>query len=517
VRYIVSALFLTVVFGLLGSVRGEELPQFSPRELVVQADTVVRAAALEEFAPKRFRVLEVLRGTGLRVGDTLAFDDLAPHDLQIHEENLPPGQKPRLRRIAQALLFLAPPDDKGPQRRWRPALSGLRFWTEDGLVLVPEQLRNPGPYFMTVRPEADWDALVRQSRQDCLEFGRLMTLKGEGRPGPRCRALLGWVERHRAEFGSATNGWGHLEQDVFQWVLAAGGAEECWEAVRLYAELNRGAALPLRTPAFARSGGRERLLGVVVSEASLEGDRLRALTLLADRQTLWPETSLLPGRTLTEKEQTELIDCLVPLLKSQIPELRAAAARALHAASAPRDGALRQRETKRALPALVAAYRAERPGQARDDLAAAVHEIGGAEDWQGLTGNPRGLFGRLHDFGHRDGKLSFCLHLDTAGLSVYECPTYALERLDGAKVAETKTELLPVANLARSWNDGWDGSPYLLAEFALPALTPGTWRITVRGTAGKGKDKVKWAAEPRTFAVKPPMNGQGPAVISTDW
>jgi hypothetical protein len=321
------------------------------------------------------------------------------------------------------------------------------------------------------------------------------------------------VERHRADFGSTTNGWGNLEQDVFQWVLAAGGSEECWAAVRLYAELNHGAAPPLRSPAFARPDGRELLLGVAASEAGLEGDRLRALALLADRQTLWSESAPLTG-----KEQTELIDRLVPLLKSKRPPVRAAAARALHAASAPRDGALHQRETRRALAALVAAYRAEPPGQARDDLSAAVHGIGGADLWRELTGNPHGLFARLHDYGYRDGRLSFFLQLDAAGLSVYESPTFVLERLDGGKVADTKTELLPVTNLPRSWNDGWAGTPYLLADVPLPpGLKPGSWRITVRGTAGRGKDKVKWASEPRSFAVAAPKNGPGTEVISTDW
>jgi hypothetical protein len=500
---------------IFGAARGEELPQFTPRELVVKAGTVVRAEALEDFAPKRFRVLEVLRGEELRVGDTLAFGDLAPHDLQIHEEDLPPGQKPRERRIAQALFFLGPPDDKGEKRRWRPLLSGLRFWTRDGVVLVPEQRKNPGPYLMVVRPEVDWDALVRQTRTDCLDYGRLMARKKLPLAGPRCRALLEWVEQHRADFGSATRGWGSIEQDVFQWVLAAGGAEECWAAVRLYADLNRGAVPPMHKAVFAQQGGRDLLLRVALSEETLEGDRLRALTLLADRQTLWAPASDSTVKPLTEKEQAELIDRLLPLLKAKSGVLRAAA-RTLQAASFPRDEALRERQTKRALAALVAAYRAERLGDVRDDLAAAVHEIGGPDHWQELTGNPRGLFARLHDFGIRDRRLSFFLHLNAGGLSVYESPTCVLEHLEGTKVKETKTETLAVKNLPRSWNDGWDGSPYLLAEITLPALPPGNWRITVRGTAGKEKDKVKWSSEPRTFTVKPPMNGPGTEVISTD-
>ncbi len=243
--------------------------------------------------------------------------------------------------------------------------------------------------------------------------------------------------------------------------------------------MNHGTVPPLNAPTFARPGGREQLLGVAAADGALESERVRALTLLANHRTLWPEAAELPGRVLTEKEQIELIDRLTPLLKAKSPMLRAAAARALHAASAPRDGALRGRWTKRALTALAAAYRAEPPGQARDELAAAVHEIGGPALWQELTGNPRGLFARLHDFAIYNRRLSFWLQLEAAGLSVYECPTYVLERLDGGKVAETRTEPLPVTNLPRSWNDGWDGSPYLLSEIPMPALAPGSWRITV--------------------------------------
>ncbi len=508
-RYSPSALFLTVAFGFLSGARGESLPHSTARELVVQAHTVVRAEAMDPLAAKRFRVLEVLRGDGLRVGDTLAYDDLGLHDLQIHEEGLPPGQKPAPRRVVQALLFLEAPAGKGAPQ---PVLSGLRFWTDDGAILVPEQRRNPGPYVLTVRREMDWDALVRRAREDCGAYSRLLAGKDLARPGRRCRALLEWVERHRAEFGSLSDGWGNLEQDVFQWVLAAGDVEDCWAAVQLYGELNLGAVPPLPTPAFARPGGRELLLGLALSEDQLEGDRVRALAILADPRTLWSEKPEVSCHLLTEREQNELIDRLIPLLKAKSAAIRAAAARALYAASPPPA-----RPTQRALAALTAAYRTEAPGPARDWIATATCAIGGVAHWQELTGNPRGLFVRLLDFGHQGGKVFFWIRLDGAGLSVHECPTLTLERLDGARVVEKKTEPLPVTNLPRSWDDGWNGTPYLLAEFPTGGLSPGTWRVTVRGTAGKDRDKVKWTAEPRTFAVKVPVPGAAPEVISSDW
>jgi hypothetical protein len=113
-----------------------------------------------------------------------------------------------------------------------------------------------------------------------------------------------------------------------------------------------------------------------------------APALLAHCQTLWTEGPEQSVRRLTEKEQEDLIDRLTPLFQVRSAAIRAAA-RTLHAASAPRDEALRQRQTKRALVALVAAYRREPPGEARDDLAAAVHAIGKDRDEVKWTAGPR--------------------------------------------------------------------------------------------------------------------------------
>src|SRR5207248_2732194 len=76
----------------------------------------------------------------------------------------------------------------------------------------------------------------------------------------RNRALLDWVERRRREFGGGlyldsgeepTSGWGSLEEDVFQWVFESRIATDSWSAVKLYAELNRGAVFQMRAPAAA--------------------------------------------------------------------------------------------------------------------------------------------------------------------------------------------------------------------------------------------------------------------------
>jgi hypothetical protein len=487
---------------LLGhALRAEELPHFTPRELVVQATTVVRATPLQPWAPRRFRVTEVLKGDGQRVGESVTLDDMAPHDWQVYEENLPPGHKPRQRRVVEALLFL------GPRPRLRPVLSGLRFLADDGAVFVPRQLRNPGGYFMAVRRDVDWDALGAKVRADCAAVRALAERRSLAVPAVRNRALLDWVRQHRRDFGGA-DGWGDLEQDVFAWVLAGGRPADAWEAARLYAELHDGAAVPLRSPAFASRPGRALLLGMGVDKDALEGDRVRALTLLADRQTLWPEPSAQrPGRVeeLATSEQADLIDCLVALLKEPGEGLRAAAARALLSASDPADGARSHRRIKRALPSLTAAYRAEAPGPARDDLAEAVCVLGGPDHWREVSGNAKGLRGRLRDFGRHEARAFFWLDVHTGGLAVFECPQLRLEWVakDG-RVVETREQALPAANLPRPWNEGWEGTPYLFVEFPVAALSEGTWRVSVTGTAGKGGDKVRWRAEPRMLLIPAP-------------
>jgi hypothetical protein len=497
---------------LLGTARAEELPHFTPRELVVQARNVVRGTPLEPLTPRRFRVTEVLKGDGLRIGESIALDELAPHDLQVYEENLPPGHKPRQRRIVEALLFL------GPRPRLRPVLSGLRFLADDGMVLVPQQLRNPGDYVMAVRRDVDWDGLVAKVRVDCAAVRTLEERKSLAVLAVRNRALLDWVQMHRRDFGGP-DGWGELEQEVFAWVLDSGRPADAWAAARLYAELHDGIAVPLRTPAFANRAGRALLLGVALDKGALEGDRVRALALLADPQTPWPEPSAeRPGRVeaLGAGEQADLIDRLVPLLKAPDERLRAAAARALLSASYPADGARAGRQTKRALAALTVAYRTEAPGPARDDLAEAVCVLGGPEHWRQVSGNPKGLRGRLRDFGRHEGRAFFWLDLHTVGLAVFERPQLRLERVEkDGKVVETKEQPLPVANLPRPWKDGWEGTPYLLVEFPVGSLAAGTWRVTVAGTAGKGADKVKWLAEPWTLVIPPSPPEGGP--IGSSW
>ena len=143
---------------------------------------------------------------------------------------------------------------------------------------------------------------------------------------PPQRSAAGLGRRRRREFGGGlgmgdgeepTFGWGSLEQDVFQWILESRIPEDCWAAVKLYAELNQGAnprwkpRRSARGPGGAVAGrrpGRGRLVGPSGACAA---------ELLALPRTLWPpRAERQPDvEPLDEKEQTALIDGVTPLLK----------------------------------------------------------------------------------------------------------------------------------------------------------------------------------------------------------
>src|SRR5437588_12759385 len=88
--------------------RAKDLPTYSVRELAIRATNVVLAEPLDPVEPTRCRVLEVLRGAGLRAGDRLTLADVSPHELRSYQEGPAPARKLRPRRISQVLLFLGP-------------------------------------------------------------------------------------------------------------------------------------------------------------------------------------------------------------------------------------------------------------------------------------------------------------------------------------------------------------------------------------------------------------------------
>jgi hypothetical protein len=514
-RSSVPALLLALV--AVPGVFAKPLPTLSARRLTIHAQTVVLASPSKPTAPTRFRVLEVFRGQGLKPGDTPAIEP-GMHDLDVYQDGmvLPEDRC----HVEQALLFLGPNCGTPEQPRFEPVPSGLRFWTREQTLLIPRQVRNPGRYVMVAAGEANWPGLVRQVRLDSAAVDQLQHARDLPPSRQRTRALLAWVERHRHDFGMAispgrldgTQGWGELETEVFRWVLESGEPAECWAAVRLYAELNRGAVPPLPGPSFGSPEGQTLLRDIALAGDALEADRVRALGLLADSRTLWagPLQDHRKVRPLTQKEQDELLDRLVPLLTARSASLRGAAARTIRCVSRPEVVSDEHPPTQRILPALVKAYQAEAPGAARDELAEAAWTVGGPERWQKLSGNSAGVLVLLRDFGRRDDQAYFWLELKPCGRSVHECPTLVLERQGAGKAAKPKEVALPVSNSpARLWEQGWAGGSLLLVQFPVAGLEPGTWRVSVRGTIGSGSAKEKWTAEPKLLVIEAPRESGG--------
>jgi hypothetical protein len=499
---------LVAVGALLGlplTVRADEVPSYSLRELALRADTIVLADALTPIRPTRFHVRAVLRGRGAREGEMLTFADMGPVRVESFDPPSLPREGPRPRRINQALLFLEPSTRGANRRQPRLVPSGLRFVTIDQRVLVPSEGQGR-ELKMVVAPSGDWSSLLVRVKTDVASLEQLDHARRLARPSARARSLLAWVERHRRQFGAdlrpreekgPAGGWGRLEREVFEWALACGSPAECWSAVKLYAELNRGTAPPLPAGcSLTTAAGRALLLEEATRASALRGDRMRALTLLAR-----------PPRPLTAPEHQAVLERLVAVLAERDAPLRSAVARAIVELSPATNGA-RERAGKLALPHLVRLYKEEAPGPTRDELAESVYALGGPEHWRALTGSPSGVLVCLRDLEKSEAQLRFWLSLRGNGRFVHEQPVIVLERINllgGA--AETKRLPLTPANLPRPWAEGWDGADLLFVEVPLKGLTAGNWRVTVHGTVGK--DKQKWVAEARKFVVTAPK-GPGP-------
>jgi hypothetical protein len=478
------------------------------RELLYQAETIVLATPADEEKPVRFILKQQLKGTKLNPGTELEVDGLA--------QFFRSGEAPELNKVQILLLFLSADPAAKDRPRFRLLANGVRCGTSDRRLWRPEVVSNPLALRLSSQEGADWGALVQKAQTDLREVNRLEFLRGLP-PGPRRnQALLDWVEHHRKEFSTSqqpspgkdlpepgmkqsdleANGWGELEDLPFTWVLDSAIPADCWHAVQLYAELHNGACLGLKRSAFGSPMGRQFLVGTALQVNQLDGQRARALKLLASPATLQPKT-----QAVEKEEKAVLLERLLPFLQLPAPTVRGLAAAATLAVSRCADGP-GAASSQKVLPALVRAYKAESAGQARDLLAEAVRVIGGDTHWQQLTGQSNGLAVYVQDLGSRDEKLFFWLSLRSGDPGVHECPTLVLERIDDKeKVVEKKTMPLPVVRPSPTlWNDGWKADSVLHVEVPVSGLSGGNWRMSVTGTAGPDR-KLKWTSEPRTFEV----------------
>jgi hypothetical protein len=493
--------------------QAKDLRPFSLRELTYRADVVVLAVPVDSASTGQFKVTHVFRGN-VKENSTIVLppEERKSYSLAAFAPIVPenPGDPPS---PVEALLYLS----ISAEKRLQLVPSGLLLAMSDGAVLLPRQLDNPGGYVMAPQEDRMWANVVRDAKTAAAAINEVFQLKaviGKERT-PR---LLQWIERHRLEFGGGfydgdRTGWGSLETDVFDWICDQARPEECWAAVRLYAELNHGATLRLKGPTFDSTAGRNFLFEIAMNVRMLDGDRARALTLLANSQTL---------TSCSDEDLAGQVQKLPMLLGEKTDVLRSSVIAALRSIQSSRGTAAAvQLELKNALPTLETAYKAEKPGAGRDQLVEIIHTIGGAEHWKEFSGSKTGAAVLLRDFDKSNDQVYFWLQMLPATDKSYERPTLVLERLDAKdKVLETKTLPLPVAN-APKWEDGWTPGDLLLVQFPSSAMTappqrggpprgPGgrnqggptnTWRISVRGTVGK--EKVAWTSEPKLFVARP--------------
>ncbi len=522
----VSLLLAVVGITLLAEMAQAAMyPLLSLRELTVRADLIVVAVPVDTPDFSRFRVVEVLKGSCIKFGDEICIDGALLTSLGKPCYGLGENEKQEAYEAVKGLFFLRRRTANGG--RFRTVTSGIRYLTKDNKVLSPYQYGNPGPvhmvppedapvadWFKELRRKLDWQTMLSKVRADVAEVNEALALKGIKDPVERNRALFDWIADHcgefrRDRFGKEVWGtsWGPLEDWVFEWIMESFVIEDCWKAVELHAELNPGSSSgpDADISPFACPEGRKLLLDMSLNVARPAVERRCALYWM--RSSLWPY----PRRErpahikyVDRDEQLVITNGLVSLLQAGDEKIRRAALWALYDACRSPSGVDTGFDTEEVVLALVAAYQSEPPGKLRNSLANAIAGTVSKELWEELTGNPRGILVVIDDFVLNEGRASFSLNMENTWERVFECPALVLERVDDSnKVVENRQIPLPVTYLPKPWEEGWfgDGTQHAAVSFPDAGLTQGRWRLTVEGTAGKGKEKVSWTSEHWVFEI----------------
>ncbi|TET39176.1 MAG: hypothetical protein E3J72_01175 [Planctomycetota bacterium] len=508
------------------AVLAEYLPTLAIRELTISSENIVIAKPVGILHPEtapgakpktsaEFRILEVLKGSSFKAGDTIRVKRADMYHLGKLRWHTRENEKPPIHTVEKGVLFLETYVGSKKEKILRFVCSGIRYLTKEKKVLVPFQYINPGDYYLVPVAGLDWDGLIKKVRADITAVGKVFALKEIKDPVERNEAIFKWIETHRKEFGGSyflslnrkkeETGWGSLEWKVFQWIMESCIQEDCWQAVKLYVEIKptRRHGPDSNAPSFSFPEGRKLLLKVAVDKSEPKWDRWRALSFLSSSFWSRPYENYPKSRMLDKKEQIDILDKLIPLLKVEDAELRWEVVRTIRRASS-RSYAY----TNHALPALLEAYKVEPPGEARDELAYTIIRLGGNGLWEKLTNNPHGILVTLYSFAQHDNNISFNLNRQHGYGTVYECPVMILERLDDSgKVAETRQMPLPATYLPNPWEAGWPHSMGSInVKFSVAGFTPGKWRVTVKGTAGKDENKARWTSEPKIFNVPEPAS-----------
>jgi hypothetical protein len=462
----------------------------SLRSFCIDPTEVVLAAPLDLHAPSEFRVSIVLRSAGgLKPGDLLTPLGLMSDRLKKFDDAaLVDGKRPLL-AYDSALLFLTRAADG---KRWRIVPGAMRLRCPDGRVFAPDAHSG----LPLIRKGVRWPVLVTRIRDDLDAVRQFQTAQRLTRPDRRSRALLDWIASRRAEFSAhpcgddeTPLGWGRLQQEVFDSLLHHADLSFAWEVSRLYADLNQGRAVQSRL--FETPAATAFLLEKMENSALSLGERTRALELLQPAD-------------LKDDARKKLIARLVELLRKEYL-LQAAIARKLF--SLGKVGDLND-----VIIPLKSAYRTSKTGEARDELALALHKLFPVDAWKELSGNASGVVAVMRDIERSRSEIAFFLQVRLGSEIVYEPPVLLMEKLGTLNfVAETKRIDLTFDNFEGPWAAGWKASFLLSARANLAALAPSsTYRFRIEGYTGKGKDRQKWLSEPYLLTTPAKMSPDDP-------
>jgi len=482
-------------------------PVLDTRELAVRASAVVEAVPLDEIgqdgSPRdgasnqvRFAVKNVLMGDGIQPESILEV----PIGYRLVESWT--EDDATMPRVTRVVLFLKSANEI--------VISGVRYLDSGGRVLKPRGGGHRSPYMM---PEGNlkWEQLIERITADIEQVESLFALKAIEDAHIRDEKLFDWIVEHRDEFwamGAGRRGWGSIEREVFLWITAGRIAEDSWKAVRLRADIKPGWGWDWRADgnAFGSPEGRRLLLEISLDEKQTLRDRCLALCNLASMRNLWRMPGLADSMSVTEEEQAEIIDRLIPLLSEKEPELRRYAVRAIHYASVPHDGALEDRVTTQALDDLARAYRREPPGSVRNELARAIAWIGDESYWKTLTGNPARMIAVLTTPDVDDGYVTMTMSMVAPSDGrLYQHPAVVLE--NPAKPNESIILPQHVLQPPRDgWESGWgysDGD--IVIRIPVAWIGEGRWHIHVGGMAGKEGEEGVWRSEAQLLEL--PVDG----------
>ncbi|MFQ3593478.1 MAG: hypothetical protein SNJ82_09880, partial [Gemmataceae bacterium] len=240
------------------------------RSWCIDSPTIVVAQPVDPLTPVRFRVTHCLRG-GVKTGSVLTPAHLPIESMRTFDEpDFENDGKPRPRRCTQALLFL---DHKN-------GVQALRLCTDDGRVLALQE----GKLQLV---QTRWPVLLQRVAADVATVERLNSYCQIRSPDRRTAAIVGWIERHRDDFRAvlggtdeAPIGWGPLRTRLFDAIYQTGDPASAWTGVRLHARLFGGELLKPRGLVFQSAQGKAFLRKVACDLGALEGDRIRAITLM---------------------------------------------------------------------------------------------------------------------------------------------------------------------------------------------------------------------------------------------